>query len=109
MKELTLLVHNPTGLHARPAKVLAKTAKEYKSDIVVWNGAKKANAKSMVSILTLGVEPGTTIRFEINGEDEAIAAQTLEDLVSSGLGEETPAPAPAAPAPASHCPNATSG
>jgi phosphocarrier protein len=71
MKELTLLVHNPTGLHARPAKILATTAKKYKSDIVVWNGAKKANAKSMISILTLGVEPGTTVRFEINGEDEA--------------------------------------
>ncbi len=102
MKELTLLVHNPTGLHARPAKVLAKTAKEYKSDIVVWNGAKKANAKSMVSILTLGVEPGTTIRFEINGEDEEVTAQVIEELVSSGLGEDTSAPqhaVPTAPSP----------
>ncbi len=99
MKELTLLVHNPTGLHARPAKVLANTAKKYKSDIVVWNGAKKANAKSMVSILTLGVEPGTTVRFEINGEDEADVAQVIEELVSSGLGEESPAPQPTANAP----------
>lgn len=95
MKELTLLVHNPTGLHARPAKILANTAKKYKSDVLVWNGAKKANAKSMVSILTLGVEPGTTVRFEINGEDEADVAQVIEELVSSGLGEESPAPQPA--------------
>jgi phosphocarrier protein FPr len=99
MKELTLLVHNPTGLHARPAKILANTAKQHKSDIVVFNGAKKANAKSMVSILTLGVEPGTTVRFEINGEDEDLAAQVIEALVSSGLGEETTAPPPAVPAP----------
>lgn len=99
MKELSLLVHNPTGLHARPAKILANTAKKHKSDITVFNGAKKANAKSMVSILTLGVEPGTTVRFEINGEDEEIAAQVIEELVNSGLGEETPTPAPTVPAP----------
>ena len=99
MKELTLLVHNPTGLHARPAKILANTAKKYTSDILVWNDTKKANAKSMVSILTLGVEPGTTVRFEINGEDEETAAQVIEELVNNGLGEETAAPQPAAPAP----------
>ena len=102
MKELTLLIHNPTGLHARPAKILANTAKKHKSDIIVFNGAKKANAKSMVSILTLGVEPGTHVRFEINGEDEDLAAQVIEELVNSGLGEETapqPVAAPAPPAP----------
>ncbi|MBI5567948.1 MAG: HPr family phosphocarrier protein, partial [Chloroflexi bacterium] len=99
MKELTLLIHNPTGLHARPAKILANTAKKHNSNIVVFNGAKKANAKSMVSILTLGVEPGTTVRFEINGEDEETAAQVIEDLVNSGLGEETATPQPVAPAP----------
>jgi phosphocarrier protein FPr len=104
MKELTLLIHNPTGLHARPAKILANTAKKHKSDIVVFNGAKKANAKSMVSILTLGVEPGTTVRIEINGEDEELAAQVIEDLVNSGLGEETHAPAPATPAPVAVAP-----
>lgn len=107
MKELTLLVHNPTGLHARPAKILANTAKQHKSDIVVFNGAKKANAKSMVSILTLGVEPGTTVRFEINGEDEDLAAQVIEALVSSGLGEETTTPAPAGPAPTVAAPATT--
>lgn len=107
MKELTLLVHNPTGLHARPAKILANTAKQHKSDIVVFNGAKKANAKSMVSILTLGVEPGTTVRFEINGEDEDLAAQVIEALVSSGLGEETTTPAPAGPVPTVAAPATT--
>ncbi len=107
MKELTLLIHNPTGLHARPAKILANTAKQHKADIAVFNGAKKANAKSMVSILTLGVEPGTTVRFEINGEDEDLAAQVIEALVSSGLGEETTTPALAGPAPTVAAPATT--
>jgi hypothetical protein len=46
MKELSLLVHNATGLHARPAKVLANAAKKFKSDILIWNGGKKANANA---------------------------------------------------------------
>ena len=56
MKEQELTIHNPTGLHARPAKVFVNTAKQYKSDIRVQHGAKKANAKSLISMLTLGVE-----------------------------------------------------
>ena len=99
MKELSLLVQNPTGFHARPAKMLAGAAKKFLADITLWNGEKKANAKSMISVLKLGVERGTTVRLEINGEDEAAAARVLADLIASGFGdaesaaEPTPHPA----------------
>lgn len=100
MKQLDVVIHNPTGLHARPAKVFVNTAKQFESDIRVEHGAKKANAKSMISMLTLGVESGSQIRILIDGIDEEAALDALETAVSSGLGENethqpTPPPQPA--------------
>jgi phosphoenolpyruvate-protein phosphotransferase len=74
-------------LHARPAKVFVKLAKQYQSNIRVFHGEKKANAKSMISLLTLGVESGSTIRIETEGEDEKIALTALIQAIEEGLGE----------------------
>ena len=88
MKQITIAIQNPTGLHARPAKVFVNVAKEYQSDIRVFHGAKKANAKSLISLLTLGVEPGSQIKIEVDGSDELEALRAIEEAVQSGLGEE---------------------
>jgi len=85
--ELELTILNPTGLHARPAKEFVALAKKFKSSITVFHGEKKANAKSMLSVLALGVHAGRTIRVEVSGEDEEEAARALEEAVRSGLGE----------------------
>ena len=88
MKQLETVIKNPTGLHARPAKVFVKIAKKYQANIRVFHGEKKANAKSMISLLTLGVENGSTIRIEADGEDEDVALVALIQAVEDGLGEE---------------------
>ena len=88
MKQLETVIKNPTGLHARPAKVFVKIAKKYQANIRVFHGEKKANAKSMISLLTLGVENGSTIRIEADGEDEDAALAALVHAVEEGLGEE---------------------
>ncbi len=88
MKQINLVIQNPTGLHARPAKIFVNTAKQFQSDIRVQHGNKKANAKSLISMLTLGVEAGTEITILIEGGDEEAALMALETAVSSGLGEE---------------------
>ena len=87
MQELDLLIQNPTGLHARPAKIFVNTAKQFKADIRVFHGEKKANAKSLISMLTLGVESGSQIRIVVDGEDEQGALEALHGIVASGLGE----------------------
>ncbi|MBW6465099.1 MAG: phosphoenolpyruvate--protein phosphotransferase [Brevefilum sp.] len=88
MKQLEITIQNLTGLHARPAKVFVNIAKGYQSDIRVFHGEKKANAKSLISLLTLGVEAGSQITIEVSGEDEEEALAALEMAVLSGLGEE---------------------
>ena len=87
MKQLDITIQNPTGLHARPAKEFVNTAKKFKSDVRVQHGEKKANAKSLISMLTLGVETGSEIRILVDGADEDEAIKELETAVRSGLGE----------------------
>jgi phosphocarrier protein FPr len=90
MKELDLILNNPSGLHARPAKVFVNTAKQFKADIRVQHGTKKVNAKSMISVLTLGVENGGQIRLIVDGPDEDEALAVLKTAVEEGLGDEIP-------------------
>ena len=87
MKQFDIVIQNPTGLHARPAKVFVNLAKQFKSDIRVLHGEKKANAKSMISMLTLGAERGSLISVLVDGEDEELAAAELEAAIHAGLGE----------------------
>lgn len=91
MREIDLVLRNPTGLHARPAKVFVNTAKQFDSDIQLQHGKKKVNAKSAISVLTLGVECGGEIHISVEGPDEDAALDALRTAVETGLGEETEA------------------
>lgn len=100
MQTFEIIIQNRTGLHARPAKELVNLAKTFKSAIRIAHGAKQVNAKSLISVLTLGVESGGQVRIEVEGEDEEATALALQALINAGLGEGvgeekevTPAPA----------------
>ena len=90
MKQLEITIDNETGLHARPAKTLVNLVKQFKSDIRIWHGEKKANAKSLISVLTLGASKGSQIKIEVSGEDEENAMAQIESAILSGLGEGKP-------------------
>lgn len=86
MQSRSIVVTNPTGLHARPAALLVQCANRFKSQVVVYraNGAgKKADAKSILSVLSLGISQGTEIIIETSGPDEEIALAALVDLIAS--------------------------
>jgi phosphoenolpyruvate-protein phosphotransferase len=89
MKQLEMVIRNKTGLHARPARVFVDIAKQFQSSIRVGHKEKQVNAKSLISVLTLGVESGQRIFIDVDGADEAAAIAALEAAVWSGLGEET--------------------
>jgi len=79
MVEHTAVVKSKSGLHARPAALLMKEAKKYVSDITVAKTGKSCSAKSIVSILSLGITCGETITITCSGPDE-------EDALSAILG-----------------------
>ena len=88
MQEVTLTIHNKVGLHARPAALFVQTANRYKSNIVVIKDEQMANAKSILSVLALGVEQGAVVSIKAEGEDEVEAIEALKELVESNFGEE---------------------
>jgi multiphosphoryl transfer protein len=85
------------GLHARPATAFVELAKRFQSEIHVRHNHKIANGKSLVSLLQLGVEGGSTLRIMARGLDADAALQALKAVVEGGLGEEE-GPQPVRPA-----------
>lgn len=80
-------IQNKTGLHARPANLFVSAAKKFKSDISVEKDSKKANAKSIITILTLGAVKGNIVTISAEGIDEEAAVKELVSLIESGFGE----------------------
>ncbi len=80
-------VTNSIGLHARPATFFIQKANGYRSTIQVEKEDRKVNAKSLLGVLSLGVNPGTTITLIADGSDEAEALDGLEELIKTGFGE----------------------
>lgn len=90
MVEARLLLHNPTGLHARPAALLAREAGRFVADITIRKGVGDSvvNAKSALSILTLDCVLGDEVVISAEGDDAEAAVAHLAQLVVDGLGEE---------------------
>ena len=80
-------VINPTGIHTRPASRIFQIAGKYKSTIEIKAGDKKANAKSIVAILGLGIKFNDPIQVIANGEDSQAAVAEIIADVKDGLGE----------------------
>jgi phosphotransferase system HPr (HPr) family protein len=87
MPEITLTVNHKVGLHARPASMFVQTASKFKSDISVTHDDTVANAKSILTVLTLGVQRGNQITISAEGEDAQEALDALEELVNNNFGE----------------------
>ncbi len=83
MKEKEVAVVPEEGLHARPAALFVKTAKAYSSDIKVLKDGKEANAKSSLSLMTLGAKQGDKLLIRAEGEDEETAVEELAELIST--------------------------
>lgn len=88
METQSVIIKNKTGLHARPASIFVKTAGGFKSDINLQKGNAKASAKSLISILALGLSEGAEITITASGEDEKEAVMALAELINSKFDEE---------------------
>lgn len=87
MTSVEVVLKNETGLHARPASQFVQNASKFKSVIKVIKCGKEHNAKSIMSILSMGAGKGTELIIEASGEDEKEAVNALKTLVESGFVE----------------------
>ncbi|HYP75599.1 MAG TPA: phosphoenolpyruvate--protein phosphotransferase [Polyangiaceae bacterium] len=90
-----IVIPNPTGLHARPAAVVANLAKGFQSTIKLRLGEREANARSVTSIMALDVGHQAVIHVVATGPDAKQAVAKLAEVLAQGSGDEGSAPAPA--------------
>ena len=80
-KPITIQISN--GLEARPVAMLVQVASQYESRIQVESGDKHVNAKSIMGMMTLGLDSGEEITLSANGEDEEAAMSSIERYLSN--------------------------
>ncbi len=90
MREENFTIVNAQGLHARPAGQIAKEARNFQSKVTLSVAAtgKKADAKSLMGIMTLQAKKGTVITVTADGPDEAAAIEKFGGMINSGFGED---------------------
>jgi len=89
MREASVKVLNRLGLHARAAAQLVRLATEFKSRIIITRKDTNAfaDAKSILSILTLAASMGTTLFVSVDGDDAEAALIAVQDLFLGRFGE----------------------
>lgn len=84
----TIVIINPTGLHARPSAVLANLAKRFEAKIELQKGDRRANARSVVGLMGLEVGPGDKVQLFAQGAAAEEALRVMVPQLRDGLGEE---------------------
>ena len=87
MPERTVQIMNKNGLHARPAAEIVKLAAKFKSEITVVKDDLDVNGKSIMGVMMLAAEHGSSITFRAEGPDADQALEALATLVRNGFGE----------------------
>ncbi len=85
MKEVKYIITDEIGIHARPAGLLVKAVSQYDCNVTIKRGEQEGNAKSIISIMTLGVKKGDEVTFLVDGTDEAEASETLRVFLNENL------------------------
>lgn len=85
MKTFDFTVTDELGIHARPAGLIAKTAKEFSSEIVISKDGKNAVCTKVMALMGLGVKCGDRITVTVSGGDEETAEKAVRELLERNL------------------------
>jgi len=87
MAERTVQIVNKNGLHARPAAEIVKLAAKYQAEIVVARDDLEVNGKSIMGVMMLAAECGSTLTLKADGPDADQALDALATLIGNKFGE----------------------
>ena len=87
MAEIQLLIRNQLGLHARACALFVKTASRFKSEVMVSRDGLEVNGKSIMGVMMLAAEQGSTIDLKADGPDAEAAIDALAAVIADGFGE----------------------
>lgn len=85
--EREVRIENRNGLHARPAAEIVKAASKFKSEVTIRRDDMEVNGKSIMGVMMLAAEYGTTLWLRANGDDAEAAVEAIAALVASRFGE----------------------
>ena len=94
MPERTVTVGSQTGLHARPAKLFVQAAAKQPVKVTLTAGARTVDARSMLGVLSLGVDKGGQVTLAAEGDGAAAAVDVLANLLESDLDADVDSGAP---------------
>jgi len=80
MIERTATIRNGQGIHCRPSAKIVTEASRYSSQIRVLSEAGEADLRSLLSLVSLGLQEGATIRIQVTGGDEAVVCDQMVEL-----------------------------
>ncbi len=89
MIERTVTINNRAGMHTRPAAMLVKLASGFSAEFFMIKSGMRINGKSIIGVMTLATEYGSTLRLQFDGPDEAQAADAIVSLFERGFDELT--------------------
>lgn len=78
-----IIIENETGIHARPATAIVKKASAYSGSVTIKTENKNANAKSMISLLSLGLSKNDKITLIVEGENEEEAGREIAEFIQN--------------------------
>ncbi len=78
MKKKDITIQVDGSIETRPVALLVQVASQFKSDIHIESGNKRVNAKSIMGMMTMGLESGEEVTVSVNGEDEDEAMEQIE-------------------------------
>ena len=87
MIERTIEIVNSLGLHARPAAQFVRLAAGFASEIELARDDVAVNGKSIMGVMMLAAEYGSSVVVRATGSDEEAAVSALAELISNGFGE----------------------
>ena len=87
MPERTVLIVNRNGLHARPAAEIVKLASKFQAEITIVKDDLDVNGKSIMGVMMLAAEHGSSITLRAEGPDAGAALDALATLVGNKFGE----------------------
>ena len=83
MREKEIEIGLETGLEARPVALLVQVASQFESDIYIESGSKRVNAKSIMGMMSLGLDNGEKVKVTTNGDDENTAMEGIEKFLKA--------------------------
>ena len=87
MAERSVQIVNRNGLHARPAAEIVKAASKFRSDITITRDDLEVNGKSIMGVMMLAAEFGSTVMLRASGPDAEQAVDALSKLIADRFGE----------------------